>query len=65
MERQADDYGMRMSRVDGRPRERHLTNCRSSNLSDPDPALWSSFWFYDHPTLKKRMEFAQHLETVS
>jgi Zn-dependent protease with chaperone function len=29
------------------------------NLSDPDPSALVEFWFYDHPSLKKRMEFAR------
>jgi Zn-dependent protease with chaperone function len=29
------------------------------NLSNPDPPAFIRFWFYDHPTLSERVEFAQ------
>jgi Zn-dependent protease with chaperone function len=33
------------------------------NLSDPDPSPLVEFWFYDHPALKKRVEFAENYKS--
>jgi len=59
MEWQADDYGMRMSGVDGETAATAFDKLSVFNLSDPDPGALVEFWFYDHPSLKKRMEFAR------
>jgi STE24 endopeptidase len=59
MERQADEYGMRMSGVDGETAATAFDKLSVLNLSDPDPSALVEFWFYDHPALKKRMEFAR------
>ena len=59
MERQSDDYAMRMSRVDGETAATAFDKLSVMNLSDPDPSALVEFWFYSHPSLKKRMEFAR------
>lgn len=59
MERQSDDYAMRMSRVDGETAATAFDKLSVFNLSDPDPSPLVEFWFYDHPALKERMKFAR------
>jgi STE24 endopeptidase len=59
MERQSDEYAMRMSKVDGETAATAFDKLSVLNLSDPDPSALVEFWFYDHPALKKRMEFAR------
>lgn len=34
------------------------------NLAEFDPGFLTEIFFYDHPTLKKRMEFAEHYENA-
>lgn len=60
MERQSDDYAMRMSRVDGETAATAFDKLSVFNLSDPDPSPLVEFWFYDHPALKERMKFARN-----
>jgi STE24 endopeptidase len=59
MERQSDEYAMRMSGVDGETAATAFDKLSVMNLSDPDPSTLVEFWFYSHPALKKRMEFAR------
>ena len=59
MERQSDEYAMRMSDIDGETAATAFDKLSVMNLSDPDPSALVEFWFYDHPALKKRMEFAR------
>ena len=59
IERQADSYGMEMSGVDGETAATSFDKLSVFNLSDPDPNPVIEFWFYDHPSLKKRMAFAR------
>ncbi|MEW5796212.1 MAG: M48 family metallopeptidase [Candidatus Zixiibacteriota bacterium] len=59
MERQSDEYGMIASGVDCETAARTFDKLSVLNLSDPDPSALVEFWFYDHPSLKKRMEFAR------
>ncbi len=59
MERQADKFGMDITGVDGETAATTFDKLSVFNLSDPDPHPLIEFWFYDHPALKKRMEFAR------
>jgi Zn-dependent protease with chaperone function len=59
MERQSDEYGMLMSGIDGQTAATAFDKLSVLNLSDPDPSALVEFWFYSHPSLKKRMEFAR------
>ncbi|MCK4605720.1 MAG: M48 family metallopeptidase [candidate division Zixibacteria bacterium] len=59
MERQADTYGMDMSGVSGETGAVVFDKLSVFNLSDPDPHPVIEFWFYSHPSLKKRMEFVR------
>ncbi len=59
MERQADEYGMIASGVDSETAATAFDKLSALNLSDPDPSGIVEFWFYTHPSLKKRIEFAR------
>jgi len=59
MERQADTYGMEMSGVSGETAATAFDKLSVFNLSDPDPHPIIEFWFYDHPSLKKRIAFVR------
>jgi len=59
MERQADNYGMEMSGVDGEAAATAFDKLSVFNLSDPDPNAIIEFWFYSHPALVKRMAFVR------
>jgi STE24 endopeptidase len=60
MERQSDEYGMIASGIDGEAAATTFDKLSALNLSDPDPSALVEFWFYTHPALKKRMEFARN-----
>lgn len=59
-ERQADTYGMEITDVTGKEAATAFDKLSVFNLSDPDPHPFIEFWFYSHPSLKKRMEFVQN-----
>jgi STE24 endopeptidase len=59
IERQADKYGMDISGVSGETAAIAFDKLSVFNLSDPNPHWLIEFWFYDHPALKKRMEFVR------
>ncbi len=59
MEHQADVYGMDISGVSGETAAIAFDKLSAYNLSDPDPNPFIECWFYDHPTLKKRMTFVR------
>jgi len=59
MERQADTYGMEMSGVSSETGAVVFDKLSVFNLSDPDPHPVIEFWFYTHPSLKKRTEFVR------
>ncbi len=60
MERQCDKFGMDITGVDGETAATTFDKLSVFNLSDPDPHPLIEFWFYTHPSLKKRMEFARN-----
>jgi Zn-dependent protease with chaperone function len=62
MERQADKFGMDITGVDGETAATTFDKLSVFNLSDPDPHPLIEFWFYTHPALKKRMEFARNYQ---
>jgi Zn-dependent protease with chaperone function len=62
MERKADAYGMEISGVSGEDAATAFDKLTVYNLSDPDPHPIVEFWFYDHPSLKKRMDFVREWE---
>ncbi len=55
MEYQSDRFGLELSEITGEAAATAFDKLSVYNLSDPDPADIIEFWFYDHPTLKKRM----------
>jgi len=59
-EHQADMFGMNISGVSGEVAAKAFDKLSVYNLADPDPNPIIEFWFYDHPALKKRMEFVRH-----
>jgi Zn-dependent protease with chaperone function len=60
MEHQADIYGMEHSGVDGESAAIAFDKLSVYNLSDPDPHPIIEFWFYGHPSLKKRIAFVRN-----
>jgi len=58
-EHQSDIYGMEITDVSGESAAIAFDKLSVFNLSDPDPHPIIEFWFYSHPTLKKRMEFVR------
>jgi Zn-dependent protease with chaperone function len=59
MERLADDHGMRASGVSADVAESTFNKLSVLNLSDPDPSGLVEFWFYNHPAIKRRIEFVR------
>ena len=59
IEHRADVYGMDITDVSGESAAIAFDKLSAFNLSDPDPHPIIEFWFYDHPALKKRMQFVR------
>ncbi len=59
LEHRADIYGMENTEVSGESAAIAFDKLSVYNLSDPDPHPFIEFWFYGHPSLKKRMEFVR------
>lgn len=59
IEHQSDKYSMDISGVSGDTAAGAFEKLSIFNLSDPDPHPFIEFWFYDHPPLKKRIEFVR------
>lgn len=59
MEHQSDIYGMDITGVSAEDAARAFDKLSAYNLSDPDPNPIIEFWFYSHPSLKKRIEFVR------
>ena len=59
MERQSDKFGMDVTGVSGETAAIAFDKLSVYNLSDPDPSELVEFWFYSHPSLKKRMAFVR------
>ncbi|MEW6013834.1 MAG: M48 family metallopeptidase [Candidatus Zixiibacteriota bacterium] len=60
-EYQSDEYGLKLSGVNGEEAATAFDKLSVFNLSDPEPSALTEFWFYDHPALKKRMENVKEL----
>ena len=58
MEYSCDRYGMELSGVDGEVAQSAFEKLSAFNLSDPNPSPIIEFWFYDHPSLNKRIKRA-------
>ncbi len=63
MEYSCDRYGMELSGVDGAVAQSAFEKLSAFNLSDPNPSPIIEFWFYDHPSLNKRIERAYKVYT--
>ncbi len=59
IEHQADIYGMDITTVSGESAAIAFDKLSAINLSDPEPHPIIEFWFYDHPSLAKRMQFVR------
>ncbi len=55
MEYSCDRYGMELSGVDAAVAQSAFEKLSAFNLSDPNPSPIIEFWFYDHPSLNKRI----------
>ena len=55
MEYDADRFGMELSGVTDETAETAFDKLSAANLSDPDPSPIIEYWFYDHPSGKKRI----------
>jgi Zn-dependent protease with chaperone function len=65
MEHQSDIFGMQVTDVSGDDAATAFDKLSAYNLSDPDPNPLIEFWFYDHPSLKSRMEFVRQYRKSS
>lgn len=54
-ENQSDKYGMKITGISGDNAALTFEKLSAYNLADPDPNALVEFWFYDHPSLKKRI----------
>ncbi len=64
-EYQADKFGLQLSGVTGDEAAVTFDKLSVFNLSDPQPPAIIEFWFYDHPSLQKRMDNIRHLYAES
>lgn len=58
MEYDCDRYGLEISGVDGTVAQSSFEKLSAFNLSEPNPSAIIEFWFYDHPSLNKRIAHA-------
>jgi STE24 endopeptidase len=61
-ERRADEYALQSTQ---KPTAfaSAMTRLANQNLSELDPEPWVEFLLYSHPTLKKRIDMAEHFST--
>jgi STE24 endopeptidase len=57
MEHQADAYGLQLTQ-NGPAMARSFISLSERNLSEPNPPKWIVFWFFSHPPLQERIDFA-------
>jgi STE24 endopeptidase len=57
MEHQADEFGLNMTQNRG-AMARTFVSLSKENLSEPDPPRFINFWFFSHPSLRERIDFA-------
>jgi Zn-dependent protease with chaperone function len=55
-EHKADEYGLRMT-DNPQAAASAFEKLAAKNLSNPEPSAFIEFWLYDHPTIKKRVEY--------
>lgn len=63
-EHQADEYAIENSNVTEKSMVTTFEKLSAYNLADPDPHPFIEFWFYSHPSLKKRIDFAKNYSHV-
>ncbi len=56
-EREADKFGLELTHLN-EPTAQAFISFVESNYADPDPPKFIVFWFYSHPPLRERVEFA-------
>ncbi len=61
MEYHADEYGLELSGVSEKTAVTTFDKLSVYNLSDPKPPAIIEFWFYDHPSLSKRIDNIEKL----
>jgi STE24 endopeptidase len=59
-EHQADKYALEVSSVNKDSAVKTFEKLSAYNLADPDPHPIIEFWFYSHPSLKKRIDFVEN-----
>ncbi len=59
MEHESDTFGMEHAGVSGEIAASAFDKLSVLNLSDPDPSPLIEYWFYDHPAIKKRIEYVR------
>jgi Zn-dependent protease with chaperone function len=62
MEHQADAFGLHLT-ANGPAMARAFVSLSNTNLSDPDPPPIIQFWFFGHPSLRNRIDFALGIKT--
>ena len=62
MEHQADEYGLETADIPKAEAIRAFDKLSVFNLSNPDPSPIIEFWFYTHPSLKKRIAFVESFQ---
>jgi len=58
-EHASDKYGMEMTGFNSEAAAVAFEKLSAYNLSNPNPSPLVEFWFYNHPALKKRIEFVK------
>jgi Zn-dependent protease with chaperone function len=59
MEHASDKFGMEHAGVSGEVAASAFDKLSVINLKDPDPGTLTEIWFYDHPAIKKRIEYVR------
>jgi STE24 endopeptidase len=54
MERQADEFGLRVTQ-NGPAMARTFVSLASQNLAEPEPPAFIQFWLFGHPSLRERI----------
>jgi STE24 endopeptidase len=66
LEHQADQYGLEVTHGltpdSGQVAAQAFNILGNVGLSDPDPAPWRVFWFYDHPAIPDRIQYSLHYD---
>jgi Zn-dependent protease with chaperone function len=57
IEHEADAYGLELT-GNGPAMARLFVALSEQNLSEPDPSKFIEFWYFSHPSLKERIQFA-------